>query len=525
MTRNIKDMFTEHEIRPLTQYTEFVTNWYIDATTPKYRKKKGQFFTPEKTSHFMVQQFVELDKKETIKILDPGAGIGIFESAFCEYLLSTRKTQRVIFDLYENDMNIIPLLNHNMNLCKVSMARAGLEMFYTIREQDFILSNSPVFNNELKDFNLRNDGYDVVICNPPYYKLNKGSPHAIEMQSILNGQPNIYTLFMALSAKLLKEGGQITVLTPRSYCSGVYFRNFRNWFFKNVSPIKIHVFESRKKVFKKYNVNQEMVILTAIKSLETPETIIVSTSNGEPHKDDLMARKVDYDKIIVGNDDIIVRIPTSELDESVAAHIDKFGFRLNDLGLKISTGPVVPFRSKDYLLNNMSKKYKYAPLIWMQNIINAKISWPIHENGKPIAVKDVQGSEKMLIPNGNYVLIKRFSSKEGKRRINAGILLENYLTSEHIGVENHVNYIYRADGNLTEDEAYGITALLNSKLYNRYFQMTNGSTQVNATDISNIPLPSLEKIRLIGDLIKKEKENNEIKNEKIILDKLNVEHL
>lgn len=268
-----------------------------------------------------------------------------------------------------------------------------------------------------------------------------------------------------------------------------------------------------------------MVILTAIKSLETPETIMVSTSNGEPRKDDLMARKVDYDKIIVGNDDIIVRIPTSELDESVAAHIDKFGFRLNDLGLKISTGPVVPFRSKDYLLNNMSKKYKYAPLIWMQNIINAKVSWPIHENGKPIAVKDVQGSEKMLIPNGNYVLIKRFSSKEGKRRINAGILLENYLTSEHIGVENHVNYIYRADGNLTEDEAYGITALLNSKLYNRYFQMTNGSTQVNATDISNIPLPSLEKIRLIGDLIKKEKENNEIKNERIILDKLNVEHL
>lgn len=517
-------MLKEHEIRPLTRYAEFLTNWYIDVTTPKYRKKRGQFFTPEETSHFMVRQSVDLDKKETIKILDPGAGIGIFESALCEYFLSTRKTQKVLFDLYENDENIIYLLNHNMNLCKASMARAGLEMSYTIHEQDFILSNSPVFTNELKDFNPAKDGYDIVICNPPYYKLNKGSPQAIVMQSILSGQPNIYTLFMALSARLLKEGGQITVLTPRSYCSGVYFRNFRNWFFKNVSPVKIHVFESRKKVFKKYNVNQEMIILTAIKSLEIPETVTISTSNSEPHRDDLMVRKVDYSKIIVGNDDITVRIPTSELDESIATQIDKFGSRLNDLGLRISTGPVVPFRSKDYLLSNMSKKCKFAPLIWMQNIVNSKVEWPIQKNGKPIAVRDVQGSEKILIPNGNYVLIKRFSSKEGKRRINAGILLENYLASEHIGVENHVNYICRADGKLTENEAYGITALLNSKLYNRYFQMTNGSTQVNATDISNIPLPSLETIRSIGDSIRKEKENSETKNEKIILDKLSVEH-
>lgn len=267
-----------------------------------------------------------------------------------------------------------------------------------------------------------------------------------------------------------------------------------------------------------------MIILTAIKSLEIPETVTISTSNSEPHRDDLMVRKVDYSKIIVGNDDITVRIPTSELDESIATQIDKFGSRLNDLGLRISTGPVVPFRSKDYLLSNMSKKCKFAPLIWMQNIVNSKVEWPIQKNGKPIAVRDVQGSEKILIPNGNYVLIKRFSSKEGKRRINAGILLENYLASEHIGVENHVNYICRADGKLTENEAYGITALLNSKLYNRYFQMTNGSTQVNATDISNIPLPSLETIRSIGDSIRKEKENSETKNEKIILDKLSVEH-
>jgi len=72
-----------------------------------------------------------------------------------------------------------------------------------------------------------------------------------------------------------------------------------------------------------------------------------------------------------------------------------------------------------------------------------------------------------------------------------------------------VNYIYKREGQLTANEAYGIAALLNSRLYNRYFQITNGSTQVNATEIMNIPLPSLEIIRVIGNSIRNLKEEEE----------------
>lgn len=524
MIESIEDVLEKSETQPLTCYTEFLTNWYIDISTPEYRKKKGQFFTPRKTSEFMIRQFTGLNKEETIRILDPGAGMGIFESTICEFLLSAERTSKISFDLYENDENIIPLLKHNMGICRILMAKEGFKMTYKIHETDFILSNSPIFNDESNNFDCNRDGYDIVISNPPYYKLKKESPQAIEMQSIIKGQPNIYTLFMALSAKLLKNGGQITVLTPRSYFSGVYFENFRKWFFKNIKPVRIHVFESRRKVFGKYNVLQEMVILTAMKNSKTPKKIIVSTSNGEPdEKDDLLIRKADYDKIIVENDsDITVRIPTSELDESIAAHIDKLGFKLGDLDLKISTGPVVPFRARKHLLISTDKKQNFAPLIWMQNIKDGKVSWPIQRNSKPIAIKNDEESKKLLISRGNYVLIKRLSTKEGKQRINAGVLLENYLTSDYIGIENHVNYVYKVNGSLTEDEAYGIIALLNSRLYNRYFQMTNGSTQVNATDISNIPLPSLEKIRLIGSLVRKKKENSEIENEKIIAKELNL---
>lgn len=505
----------------LVDYTESLTDWYISITTPDYRKKKGQFFTPKITSVFMVRQFKDLVERERIKVLDPGAGVGIFESAICDLLLSMKKPPKVSFDLYENDENILQLLKYNMEVCKESMDNKGFDLSYQIHNIDFILSNSSIFNDEKSDFDTNRSGYDIVISNPPYYKLKKESPQAIAMSCIVKGQPNIYPLFMAQSAKLLKDGGQMTVLSPRSYCSGSYFKNFRKWFFENVKPIKLHVFESRKEVFKKYNVLQEMVILTAIKSCEAPENVIISTSDGELNeKKKLTVRKTSYKKIIIkNNDDIIMRIPASKLDEIITEQIDKLGFKLAELGLKISTGPVVPFRATDYLLSDLNG-HDYAPLIWMQNIEDGLVVWP-KENWKPVAIKIDEVSRKILISNGNYVLIKRFSTKEGKRRINAGVLLEKFLNSELIGIENHVNYIYKSNDKLSEHEAYGIQALLNSRLYNKYFQTINGNTQVNAAEIDNIPFPSIEKIKKIGRLAKKQ--NDEYEIEKIILKELNID--
>lgn len=505
----------------LIDFTENITNKYLEITSSQYRKKKGQYFTPKTISEFMIKQFDSINKKEKIRILDPGAGMGIFESTFCEYIKSQKKDLKVFFDLYENDKFLIPFLNHNMKVCQENMTENGFEFSYKIFEKDFILSNSSIFNDKLDEFDLSKDGYDFVIVNPPYYKLRKESPHVITMKSIIKGQMNIYALFIALSGKLLKYNGQITALTPRSYFSGVYFEKFRKWFFKRLKPTKIHLFESRK-VFRKYNVQQEMVILTAFKGSTPPKNVIISTSSSEPDlKSGLKVRKTSYEKIVIENNgNIFIRVPTSKLDEQIAVYLDKLGFKLDTLGLKASTGPVVPFRAENYLLNEVNNPDSSSPLIWMQNLREGKVKWPI-QNRKPIAIKNKDKSNKLLISNGNYVLIKRFSTKEGKRRINAYVILEKFLNADYIGIENHVNYIYRKKGKLTKNETYGIAALLNSKLYNRYFQLTNGSTQVNVSEIKNIPLPSLEKIRVIGDLIREKNESNEI--EKIIFRELNID--
>lgn len=509
------------QTKKLIDYTEMLTNKYIENTTSEDRKSKGQFFTPKSISKFMVKQYGNLHKRSEIKILDPGAGIGIFESTICDILILKSSRPIITFDIYENDDNILPYLKKNMRMCKRRMEESGFRFSYRIYSDDFIIKNSRFFKKDSEEIGTE-CFYDYVISNPPYYKIRKNSPSAKDLEVLLKGQPNIYILFMALSARLLKEKGELVVITPRSYCSGPYFSNFRRWFFNYLKPIKIHVFGSRKDVFKRYNVLQEMVILTAVKRKNDPKYLTISNSKGDIFKTEkIKKRRTEYTKSIIKTDsDIIMRIPTSEEDELLTEKVDSQGYKLDSFGFKVSTGPVVPFRTSASLIDNIEDKNKFAPLIWMQNIKRGRVSWPLDKTKKPVAIKNDNVTKKILVSNENYVLIKRFSAKEGRRRIDAGVLLKKWINSDQIGIENHVNYVYRPGGSLSEDEAFGFTAILNSKIYDRYFQIINGSTQVNASEIMNFPFPDIEKIRLVGKLVRENEDSENINNEKIITEVL-----
>lgn len=501
----------------LTEYTETLTSWYISKSAPQYRRKVGQYFTPSKISRFMVRQYDDFNKRE-IRILDPGAGIGIFESSLCAYLISIGAEGKIIFDLYENDPGIIPLLVLNVTACKEDMASYSFDISFRVFEEDFILSNAARRSAHNINPKIGREGYDFVIANPPYYKLRKTSPQLVETKNIVDGAPNIYPLFMAVAAELLRDGGQMTMLTPRSYCSGWYYKKFRNWFLGFMKPYKIHVFESRREIFKEYDVLQETIVLNAKKNSQTPKDVMITVSRGAPSRDEEEnVLRIPYDRVITKkHNDFVIRIPTSRLGESISAYIDGFKKNLNNLGFKASTGPVVPFRARDLLSNETVASSAHVPLIWMHNIVDSVFKWPIERNNKATTIKNTLESKMILVRNKNYVLVKRFSTREGKQRITAAIYLRNAVDSDHIGIENHVNYIHKQVGELTVDEAYGIAALLNSKLYNIYFQVTNGNTQVNASEINSLPLPPLEIIRRIGRSVKKAENKDTITREHII---------
>jgi len=508
----------------LVNFVEKITDAYIHKSSLKERKTKGQFFTPKEVALFMAGLFTL--NKQNIKLLDPGAGMGMLSAAFCSYLLDFEKPISLTLDAYETDSDLIPYLEKVYKECKSVLEEKGHTFEYNIIQKDFILNKV----NFLKQKALVQEhdelpSYDFIISNPPYYKLNKDSPQSKLMNEFTSGQPNIYAFFMALSLEMLKPDGQMIFITPRSFCSGLYFKKFREWLLHHGIIKNIHMFESRSTVFDKDEVLQESVIFKIIPCARTNDKnqAVITTSQDKLFHD-IQEMDVEYEDILHRkNGDIFIKIPTKKTDIQVQHIINSWQYTLKDLGIKISTGPVVSFRAQELLSEKFIDKNKTSPLLWMHNIQGMDVLWPIEKKKRELAIKLEKKAEPLLVPNSNYVLLKRFSSKEQKRRLYAGVLLKSKFDSEKIGIENHLNYIYKCDGMLSIEEAYGIAGILNTSIIDAFFRMMNGNTQVNAGDIMNLPMPSIEDIRKIGSLVKINKPQIGLELDKIVSDILGID--
>ncbi len=199
--------------------------------------------------------------------------------------------------------------------------------------------------------------------------------------------------------------------------------------------------------------------------------------------------------------DMVLRIPATAEESAIMDAVESWPDRFAELGLRISTGPVVLFRAKDFLLPKLDGK-ETAPLLGPHNVKPFQTVWPVEERGKPMAFRVCPKSLKHLVPTRNYVLLRRFSAKEERRRLTASWFLHAEERRPYVALENHLNYVYHADRELTANEVFGLAALFNSALLDRYFRIISGNTQVNATEIRSIKFPPLGQVAAIGGRLK-----------------------
>ncbi|WP_343274141.1 Eco57I restriction-modification methylase domain-containing protein [Lentibacillus songyuanensis] len=470
---------------------------YIKQVKKVERKKIGQFFTPPTVASYMAELMTY--NQPNINILDTGAGTGILIGALCQKILNNDTITTIHVDLYENDENVLPALTENMILVKRELEKRGKTCSYNIIQENFILHNEDFWNDNLwydNEDKTEENLYDVVISNPPYRKIKKSAPEALVMNYVVHGQPNIYFLFMALSTKLLKPNGQLIFITPRSFTSGAYFKKFRAYFLHNMQLTNLHLFHSRGDVFNSEKVLQEAIILKAVKTNDFFPTISVSSSENADLSSNF-SYKVPYETVVdMKSEDLFIMIPTSIQEVELLDTVKKWESNLLRLGFKLKTGPVVDFRSTQFLKEENSEKT--VPLIWASHFKNNEILFPRSPNKYPQYIENTDESKGLLLPNKDYILVKRFTSKEEKRRVQSSLYLSEALPFLKIGIENHLNYVTKLNGDIEKEELYGLFALLNSSFIDTYYRILNGSTQVNATEVNTIPLPSLEIVKEIG---------------------------
>lgn len=479
--------------------------------TNEYRKQYGQYLTPPPLARFMANQLGPIPNGS--RVLDPAIGSGTLICAVIENLIARREPCEIWVDGYEVDTQLIEVAREALQNALELARTHDIKTHVRLIEADFVLDGIdtlwPTFLPVDQGPRLHH-AYQSIIANPPYFKLNNGDSRARATKDRVPGNTNIYTLFMGLSARLLSPGGRACFIVPRSFCSGAYFGAFRKDFLKHTVPTGVHLFESRQDTFKTDDVLQENVIISFQRRTDAQQTqsLIISVSR------DLSDLAAERSGNIVAMDhfigqrgrNIVFRLPTSELDERIIDVIDSWQGSLGKFGLEISTGPIIPFRARDSLATEQDVRQNRAvPLLWMQNVNHQRVEWPV-SNGKRTKSQGflLNGKESdQLVPAANYVLLRRFSAKEEPRRLISAPFLATDYAYQWVGLENHLNYIYRRQGQLDDAETVGLSALLNSGLIDRYFRISNGNTQVNATELRALPLPSLDSITQIGNQVLK----------------------
>ena len=63
--------------------------------------------------------------------------------------------------------------------------------------------------------------------------------------------------------------------------------------------------------------------------------------------------------------------------------------------------------------------------------------------------------------------------------------------------------MHRPHGQINDDEAVGLAALLGSALLDIYFRVSSGNTQVNAAEIRALPLPPQQSLMTLGAEIRR----------------------
>lgn len=478
------------------------------------RKQYGQFLTPPAVARFMARQLGPIH--DGSRILDPAIGSGTLACAVIERVLAEQTASEIWIEGYEVDAPLAEAALEVLQLAAAHAASKGITIHVCIHAADFILTRVAVkqpslFAGQADHHPAAERGYDFVIANPPYFKLRADDPRVAAASGQLAGHTNIYTLFMALTLKLLAAHGRSCFVVPRSFCSGAYFAPFRRDFLQQALPVAVHLFASREDAFKQDAVLQENVILTfqrnpsRLRWAEASWPIRISTSRGIGDLAAGVAARDVPGHLFAGerNQRLFFRLPTGELDETLVESVDRWTGSLRQYAWKVSTGPVVAFRAAAWLTDSTAVAEQVAvPLLWMQNVKRQQIEWPLANGAKPQALRVNGDSQSLVVPLANCVLLRRFSAKEEARRLVAAPLLTSGWPTQQLGLENHLNYIYAAEVELTEEEAIGLSAVLNSSVEDRYFRIVNGNTQVNAEELWALPLPPLTIIRHIGKVIR-----------------------
>jgi type II restriction/modification system DNA methylase subunit YeeA len=308
---NILGHIFEQSLTDLEELYANIDNSDFDKTKTK-RKKDGIFYTPERITHYIIEQTIGkicLDKKielglidisypksprkrsrdelETLKslyayreyllslkVLDTACGSGAFLNQALEFFIKEHKeidTWRKIYEneflsLYDIETNVLENNLYGVDVNEDAVEIAKLSLWLRTAQKGRILTNlseKVKCANSLLEMPFEENFFDVVIGNPPYVRqemIKEFKPQLQEKYETFAGTADLYVYFYELAIKMLKQNGLNGFICSNKFFRAKYGTNLRAYILEHTTIQQIVDFNGVK-VFEDATVDSAITIL------------------------------------------------------------------------------------------------------------------------------------------------------------------------------------------------------------------------------------------------------------------------
>lgn len=455
------------------------------SLTPSERKKFGAYLTPAPLARQITRMCMTSPSR--VMLGDHGAGSGFLSCLTASMMLSRADRPREVnIGAYEVQSKLHKAIRQSLGLVSSQAEAFGA---------DFTAQLSGDFLEGLEDMLAgRKRELTHSVLNPPYFKIGPKHPANITLKNTLGFTvPNVYALFIVATLMMLKEGGEMVALIPRSFASGIYYKPFRKFLIENANLTHIVRFSSRSNLFKEDNVLQENCVIRCIAGhgqqsrvqldfWETPESGCVNTMSAAA-------------ELIVSED--CIAMPATDGEMSALRTVRGQGSSFENAGFEVGTGRCV--------LHKVSKHFSYTHSPAVAPHIHAKMfrsGEPVDFTSRsyrgPSGVNICSETETFLNDAGRYLLIKRVSPNDGMNQRVASTMFDSrpYHGSK-LAISNGLQVV-SSRAETVNSQTRHLSALqeyLTSAQVQDYIRAVNGTTQINKADLLGMGIPtSLNKL-------------------------------
>lgn len=248
-----------HEDTELEQLNEFLTilnkeTFYIEdlieffefVISPKDKEVNGAVFTPEFIRKYIVEKSLKNQENKNINNLifgDIACGCGGFFKTITEFLKA--KTNKSYFEIYKDNIFGLDIQDYSITRTKILLCLLAITNEEDCEEFHFNLfkDNALSFDWNNIDKIKNNNGFDVIVGNPPYVgasKIDEETKSLLKKWSVSkSGKSDLYIPFFEIALENLNYDGFLGYITVNTFYKSLNGRSVRSYFSRNKFDLTI----------------------------------------------------------------------------------------------------------------------------------------------------------------------------------------------------------------------------------------------------------------------------------------------